>query len=554
MTTTEINHNGNSGDSTSFSLLDSSGDNNNNIQQILENEASISSNRDNGNSDDQQGYEGDTIPNYSNNASIGSCIINLLNTVAGAGMLGLPGAYAGSGFIVGTLLLTIAAFFSALGLHLLSVSASTAKARMQDNSPASFYTVATTAMPQFAIAIDAAVALKCFGVATGYFVTVADCMIDSCRYVLRNVLASDESPADEIEEMVLTNRQFWVTFALVSVLPISFFKTLDALKFTSLLSLILIYGLAVGVVLFAQGVFDPCERSVNLNDNYFEENGHNADNNCKGETQMVTNFDGAIQNLAIFVFSFTCHQNVFTITNELKKPTQRRVDRVIILAIGCALVLYLTVAIEGYVTYGTKVKGDIILNYPQNMLVTAMRVGIAIMVIFSYPLQLDPSRRCLKSLVHVFTGKIQNFQRRFHVPQTSHLRVGEDELAEQLLADNVVPNDTMENTNRPFENIATINDQDMRQLLDDVLFFAITCVFLVLSYIIAMSVSDLGVILGVVGATGSTMVSYILPGAIYMKLHPEPHLLRHLACLQLSIGLLIVPTALYFVLFKGSRA
>ena len=106
-------------------------------------------------------------------ASIASCIITLLNTVAGAGMLGLPGAYAGSGLFMGTVLLVVAAFFSALGLHLLAVSATTAQARQGDGKPASFYSVATAAMPEFAIFIDGAVALKCFGVATGYFVTVA---------------------------------------------------------------------------------------------------------------------------------------------------------------------------------------------------------------------------------------------------------------------------------------------------------------------------------------------------------------------------------------------
>jgi amino acid permease len=75
-----------------------------------------------------------------------------------------------------------------------------------------------------------------------------------------------------------------------------------------------------------------------------------------------------------------------------------------------------------------------------------------------------------------------------------------------------MPNSTMDDTNRPVETVVV--DPDMRRFLDDFLFYCITCVFLVLSYVIAMSVSDLGVILGVVGATGSTMVSYILPGKI----------------------------------------
>ena len=41
----------------------------------------------------------------------------------------------------------------------------------------------------------------------------------------------------------------------------------------------------------------------------------------------------------------------------------------------------------------------------------------------------------------------------------------------------------------------------------------ITAVFLTASYLIALVVTDLGVILAIVGATGSTMVSYVLPGA-----------------------------------------
>lgn len=305
----------------------------------------------------------------SRKAGIISCVINLLNTVAGAGMLGLPGAFAGSGFFMGTVMLIAAAFFSAMGLHLLSVSATTAQRMHQDGKPASFYSVAIAAMPELAIFIDSAVALKCFGVATGYFVTVGDCMVDSFHYLFRNFSGQTQTPAEEIENMIFTNRQFWVMTAFVSVLPISFFKTLDSLKFTSTLSLILIYALAVGIVLYAEGFFEPCDSR-----HYYpiEDDQQNIDETCRGEVDVVTNFDSTMKNLAIFVFSFTCHQNVFSIVNELKSPTQRRVNFVIAIAIGLALILYLVVAIEGYKTYGSNVKGDILLNYPQTGLVTVV--------------------------------------------------------------------------------------------------------------------------------------------------------------------------------------
>jgi amino acid permease len=55
----------------------------------------------------------------------------------------------------------------------------------------------------------------------------------------------------------------------------------------------------------------------------------------------------------------------------------------------------------------------------------------------------------------------------------------------------------------------------------DKLFNTITIAFLSLSFTLAMIVDDLGIVLALVGATGSTLVSYILPGLIYLKLHPD---------------------------------
>ena len=95
--------------------------------------------------------------------------------------------------------------------------------------------------------------------------------------------------------------------ALVCVLPISFFQTLDSLKFTSTMSLILIYCLAVGIILYAQGVFDACESHGG--DTHYYHDGlvdDGIEQVCKGSTVIITDFDDTVKNLAIFVFSFTC--------------------------------------------------------------------------------------------------------------------------------------------------------------------------------------------------------------------------------------------------------
>merc|ERR1719419_744231 len=69
--------------------------------------------------------------------------------------------------------------------------------------------------------------------------------------------------------------------------------------------------------------------------------------------------------IPIFVFAFTCQQNAFSITNELKNNTQNRLNAVIAGTVGLCTALYALVAYCGYATYGAMVKGDVLLNYPE---------------------------------------------------------------------------------------------------------------------------------------------------------------------------------------------
>ena len=50
-----------------------------------------------------------------------------------------------------------------------------------------------------------------------------------------------------------------------------------------------------------------------------------------------------------------------------------------------------------------------------------------------------------------------------------------------------------------------------------------------------------------VGATGSTIVSYILPGSCYFLLYREPHTLRWAALALLVAGAVIMPLSLTLI-------
>jgi amino acid permease len=70
---------------------------------------------------------------------------------------------------------------------------------------------------------------------------------------------------------------------------------------------------------------------------------------------------------------------------------------------------------------------------------------------------------------------------------------------------------------------------------------------------VALALADLGVLLSVVGASGSTIVSYILPGAIYYSIHTADDTWKRKAAACLFVaGCGIIPLALGFIFFGGA--
>ena len=73
-----------------------------------------------------------------------------------------------------------------------------------------------------------------------------------------------------------------------------------------------------------------------------------------------------------------------------------------------------------------------------------------------------------------------------------------------------------------------------------------------LAWLVAFFVHDLGVVLGIVGATGSTLISYILPGLFYWSLHRERSATRYAAFALMCWGLVVVPVCLTGIALGGS--
>jgi len=167
-----------------------------------------------------------------NRSSWLSCYINLTSTILGAGMLGLPYAYANLGWVLGAILIILCGIGAAFALYFL------ARCALKTSKPSSFYKVASMATPKYVFIIDLIIAIKCFGVATSYLIVVSDLMPLAIKHM---------SPAS----VFWHERDTWVVVGFCIVAPLSSLRSLDALRWTSGLSgffLLFLIGLVVAYV------------------------------------------------------------------------------------------------------------------------------------------------------------------------------------------------------------------------------------------------------------------------------------------------------------------
>ncbi|KIX10445.1 uncharacterized protein Z518_01528 [Rhinocladiella mackenziei CBS 650.93] len=393
-----------------------------------------------------------------------SSVINLLNTIVGAGVLAMPLAMSHMGILLGTLVILWAGLTAGFGLYL-----QTRCAAYLERGSASFFALSQITYPNAAVIFDAAIAIKCFGVGVSYLIIIGDLMPEVVRgFADENSLAP-----------FMFDRHFWVTAFMLVVIPFSFLRRLDSLKYTSVIALISI-GYLVILVVYHFGAHDT------LPDGHYKTPLH------------IFEWAGAIPSLASFpviVFAYTCHQNMFSILNEIKENSHFRTTSVVFASNGTAASIYILVAITGYLSFGNEIGGNIVAQYAPSVSTTIGQAMIVVLVMFSYPLQVHPCRASVDAVLKWRPS---------------------DKLKAKLRSTSATPSslDSSPPGDVPLLQPGKKNNTEMSETR----FAAITTVIIILSYIVAMAVSSLEAVLAYVGSTGSTSISFILPGLFYYKI------------------------------------
>ncbi|KDE05490.1 hypothetical protein MVLG_04178 [Microbotryum lychnidis-dioicae p1A1 Lamole] len=368
-------------------------------------------------------------------ASMFGCVANLANTIIGTGALAMPHAFASGGMFPGVLTVIWCGLCAALGLYFLSRSAAQAPHRA-----ASFAALSRLTFPKLGRVFDLAIFLKCFGVSISYLIVIGGLMP-------RVVYSFWSSSPDW-----LLDRRLWILLAMSMLCPLAFLRKLDSLKFTSYIALCAVANLVFVVIYMSF---------------------HTHDLPPRGTVEAIHLGPKFVQSLPVQIFAFTCAQNLFAVFNELKTNSQHRLNLVIGTSLGSAAIIYEILGILGYLCFGNLVGSNIIEMYPHSLLVSICQLGLVILVLFSYPLQLHPARASLDKVLYP--------------PTDEGVQPGGDE-------DHASPEIPLG-----------------RFVLE-------SGGILLTTFCISMFVSSLEVVLGFVGATGSTTISFILPAIFFLSL------------------------------------
>lgn len=306
-------------------------------------------------------------------ASVFSSTVNMSNTIIGAGLLTLPFALKVSGGIVnGLVLFVCVALGSAHGFSFLCRSC-------ELTGKFTYREVGDAAMPGRGWLVEGIKGCYTMGTAIAYMVLIGD-----FSTLLAGDLFQAQGRGAWLHDIFADRSSATIVIAALMCFPLSLLRSLNALRFTSLLSIACITYTVVAVFYtFA-----------------FEHRFHVDD------TVIIASLQpDCLGALPLMSVSLTGHYNAPTLYKELSERSEARFGVVVNLSLAICLACYLVMAFSGYLAFGASVDGNILNNLVVGSGVAiAARLALLVTIITSYPLVFNAMRSAVHELYRGASG------------------------------------------------------------------------------------------------------------------------------------------------------
>lgn len=254
---------------------------------------------------------------------------------------------------------------------------------------------------------------------------------------------------------ILVSPAFWSVVFAAALAPICFLRRFNSLRAAGYVNMVAVGYLILIMIVYA---LSP---------------GLMKELPTGGDARAVVFSADILRVFPVIVFAYTCAQNIIPLYNELEDDSERTADAVVGLSIGASALVYLVVALVGYFSFGSFAPSNIITMYPDTSLFVCFgKLAVILLTLTSYPLQLYPCRGALNKVL--FPPAASDDGEHSALVNESH------------------------------------QDVDVADDFPDSRWNAITSGIVITGVLLSFLVSDLSLVLGIVGSFGSTAISFIV--------------------------------------------
>mmetsp|Transcript_26790 Transcript_26790/g.53513 ORF Transcript_26790/g.53513 Transcript_26790/m.53513 type:complete len:686 (+) Transcript_26790:157-2214(+) len=439
-------------------------------------------------------HQGSQLSLPKKKSSVFGASSNLVNSIVGAGIIGIPYALRMSGLWAGLFLLLLVGLFTDKSLRILIEQASF-HPRFR-SLPAPVLTFEDLASYPFGKFGSGFVLFNMFVMAYGAMVAYLLIIKDTVPTVM----------GYEHGTHLLERNFILILVSLLVMLPLSMQRDMASLSITSTISV----AADVVLVVFV-AAYSPIQDTV-------------ATNGGIGRIMQTDSVHSTLfVGLGILSTAMACQHSAFIVANSLNDKTRRRWKWVTNQSIALAAVLCAILGVCGYLGFLDDTQGDVLNNFPVGSVeADGARILLALTMVFTYPMESFVARHVLIMLVH--NGDMD--ARGGFTPEN------ESKLADEELGDddyghgNGAGDDDDDDDNAT----AATSRTAASTVVEGGGVFCLnrrqtwTISVYLMSLLPSLLVSDIGPVLSLTGAIGGSCISYIGPGLLYLGINGEEFL------------------------------